>query len=190
MHGVREELLRMQAEKLGIPLKTVYLPENASMEAYDRIMGDHLEALRTEGYTTAVFGDIFLDDLREYRERRLAILELKALFPLWGENTLQLARHFIDTGFKAVVCCVNGAVLDKSFAGRSFDHAFLQDLPPGVDPSGEHGEFHSFVYDGPIFGEPVTFDLGEVVERSYGTGTDKGVWDTRFFFCDLLPRDQ
>lgn len=190
MHGVREVLLREQALSLGLPLEVVYLPEHADMETYDNLMAARLEAFRAEGITGAVFGDIFLEDLRVYREQRLGEADLQAVFPLWGEDTVTLAHLFLGAGFKAVVTAVNAAVLDESFAGRAFDDAFLSDLPPNVDPCGENGEFHSFVYDGPLFSRPVAYRKGGVVERGYPAPRE-GVdgWDTRFFFCDLLPGD-
>jgi len=188
MHGVREELLRAQARSLGIPLRVVYLPEHSSLEAYDARMASEMKSLKAEGYTGAVFGDIFLEDVRRYREQRLEDLGLAAVFPLWKEDSLRVARAFIRAGFRAVVCCVNAAVLDERYAGRDYDEAFLKDLPPGVDPAGERGEFHTFVYDGPLFHHPVPYRTGEVVEKSYPPPDESaGGWDRRFFFCDLLP---
>jgi uncharacterized protein (TIGR00290 family) len=190
MHGVREELLRAQASSLGIPLRVVYLPEHSSLETYDARMASEMNFLKAEGYTGAVFGDIFLEDLRRYREQRLESLGLQAVFPLWKEESAGVARAFIRAGFRAVVCCVNAAVLDKRFVGREYDESFLKDLPPGIDPAGERGEFHTFVYDGPLFRHPVAYRRGEVVEKSYPTSGKSGGWDSRFFFCDLLPADR
>lgn len=188
MHGVREQLLHSQVERVGIPLQKAYLPEQADLETYDRIMEARLEILREEGMTGAVFGDIFLEDLRRYRERQLDKAGFRALFPLWKENTRDLAEAFIVAGFRAVVCCVDGSLLGIDFAGRDFDLDFLRCLPPGVDPCGENGEFHTFVYDGPIFSSSVPFRRGETVERTYPVaGADDKRWSTRFFFCDLLP---
>jgi uncharacterized protein (TIGR00290 family) len=190
MHGVREGLLRAQASSLGIPLRVVYLPEHCSLETYDARMASEMNFLRAEGYTGAVFGDIFLEDLRRYREQRLESLGLQGVFPLWKEESPGVARAFIRAGFRAVVCCVNAAVLDERFAGREYDESFLKDLPPGVDPAGERGEFHTFVYDGPLFRHPVAYLRGEVVEKSYPPSGKSGGWDSRFFFCDLLPADR
>lgn len=191
MHGVREELLRLQAESLGIPLRIAYLAESSSMEAYDAVMTRELDALKTDGVTGAVFGDIFLEDVRRYRERHLEGHQIRAIFPLWQQDSLSVAENFIRTGFRAVVCCVNAALLDESFVGRDYDEAFLRDLPPGVDPAGERGEFHTFVHDGPLFSHPVPYHKGAVVEKRYPAleGTGDG-WDTRFFFCDLVPPDR
>jgi uncharacterized protein (TIGR00290 family) len=188
MHGVREVLLREQARQIGIPLKTLYLPEEADLTAYNRIMRRQLEAFSKEHIVYAVYGDIFLEDLRKYREDRLDMLGMKAVFPLWEMDTRELVHAFLDAGFKAVITCVNARLLDKSFAGKLIDHDFMNALPPGVDPCGENGEFHSFVYDGPIFAQPVKFTTGEVVEKVYGDANgDGGGWDNRFYFCDLLP---
>lgn len=204
MHGVREVLLDEQARQTGIPLKKAYLPENASMEDYNRIMSAQLADLQAEGINYAVFGDIFLEDLRTYRETQLAKVGMQGVFPLWKKDSTQLIRDFIAAGFKAIIVCVNAKYLPASFAGRMIDEAFLADLPAEVDPCGENGEFHSFVFDGPLFSSPVAFTVGETVERVYspvrsGEGNcykDDGEncfkkettdWDTRFYFCDLLP---
>jgi len=206
MHGVREELLDEQARQTGIALKKAYLPENASMEDYNRIMGGQLSALQAEGISHAVFGDIFLEDLRAYREGQLAQVGMEGLFPLWKRDSASLIRDFIQAGFEAVIVCVNARYLPASFAGRLIDEAFLADLPAGVDPCGENGEFHSFVFDGPLFAAPVAFQVGETVERVYTPASSQGGncykddgkkdcfvkdepadWDTRFYFCDLIP---
>ena len=197
MHGVRQELLEQQAQSIGLPLTKVLLPESTSMSAYDLLMENTLRPLYNQGITHAVFGDINLQDLREYREKQLAQAGMKAVFPLWGRPTAELVREFIALGFKAVVVCVNGRLLDASFAGRILDANFLQDLPAGVDPGGENGEFHTFVYDGPIFTSPLTFTIGETIHRTYGvpSNTEENCfnkdsvsgYDTDFWFCDLLP---
>lgn len=204
MHGVREELLDEQARQTGIPLVKAYLPENASMEDYNHIMHDRLAAFRQENIGDAVFGDIFLEDLRTYRESQLAQVNMQGVFPLWKKDSTQLVKDFIAAGFKAVIVCVNAKYLPASFAGRLIDETFLADLPAGVDPCGENGEFHSFVFEGPIFKAPVAFNIGETVERTYApvrndggncykddgendSSGQPGYWDTRFFFCDLLP---
>lgn len=197
MHGVREELLQLQAESIGIPLRQVRLPEDVSMEAYNMVMQQNLQKLRAEGITHSIFGDINLEDLRKYREEQLANVNMKAVFPLWGRATDELVQEFISLGFKAVVVSANARLLDKSFLGRILDESFLNDLPEGVDPAGENGEFHTFVFDGPIFKEPLKFSLGEKVLRTYGDQADnkencfkkdhKPAFDTSFWFCDLLP---
>ena len=160
----------------------------ASMEKYDSTMHAVLSELKLQGTALAAFGDIFLEDLREYREKKLAEAGLKGLFPLWKRSTDDLVRKFIDTGFKAIVTCVNENYLDKSFTGRIIDHDFIEDLPDAVDPCGENGEFHSFVFDGPIFKNPVLFDPGDIIYRKYNNiqNTTDPVNDTGFWYCDLL----
>lgn len=196
MHGVRTELLERQAENIGIPLEKVMLPEMPDMSTYERIMMEHLLRLKADGIETAVFGDIFLEDLRKYREDKLGAIGMKCLFPIWKVPTYKLIREFIDLEFKAITVCVDERFLDKSFVGRSIDYSFVEDLPPNVDPCGENGEFHSFVYDGPIFKKPVDFNTGEIVHRKYtrqGQGRNESMEDndtdpfeTGFWYCDLL----
>lgn len=177
MHGVRRSLLRAQAEALGVPLHEVVITANADNDEYERKMAAALSALRAEtpAIDAVVFGDLFLRDIREYREKNLARAGLRALFPLWGSDTRDLAARFIELGFRAVAVCVDSTALDGSFAGRELDASFLEDLPDGVDPCGENGEFHTFVYDGPLFANPVAHARGEVVLR-----------DERFHYADLL----
>lgn len=198
MHGVREELLELQVNLIGLPLHKILLPGQVSMEEYDRLMGKALEKFREQGIRCSVFGDIFLEDLRTYREQRLAKAGIEALFPLWKQPTEKLAQEFIASGFKAVVVCTDADKLDQSFAGREYNHHFLKDLPPDVDPCGEHGEFHTFVYDGPVFRNPVPFKYGEIVQRKYIISSqdqddhqqdfeNKAVKSTfSFWFCDLV----
>jgi uncharacterized protein (TIGR00290 family) len=190
MHGVRVELLRQQAASLGIPLLPMWMPDAPDMPAYENIVRETLTGLKTEGVTTGIFGDIFLEDLRQYREEKLAELGFKAIFPIWKIPTTDLVREFIDLGFKAVLSCVSDKVLDRSFAGRLIDDAFLRDLPEGVDPCGENGEFHSFVFDGPLFSHPIEFTLGEIVHREYSHHARDAAPDTPpdgFWYCDLVP---
>ncbi|NKQ35109.1 MAG: diphthine--ammonia ligase [Chloroflexi bacterium] len=184
MHGVREDLLEAQAEALGLPLIKAYLPEQCPMDEYDAIMRRHLEELRGQGVTHAVFGDIFLEDLRRYREERLAEAGLTAVFPLWQIPTAELARRFVADGFRAYTVCVNEKLLGRPFVGREMDTAFFASLPANVDPCGENGEYHSFVYDGPIFHHPIPCRLGEIVQRSLGP--DNETYDTRFWYADLI----
>lgn len=196
MHGVRKELLLLQAESIGLPIDIIPLEGNVSMEIYNSKMSLAVSRLIKQGFTHSVFGDIFLEDLREYREKQLAEVGLKAVFPLWKKDTHQLINDFIASGFKAITVCVNSKVLDRSFCGRIIDHEFLADLPPDVDPCGENGEFHTFVFDGPIFKNPIEFEAGEMVQRSYTAHADEKdncfsddvkSWDTSFWYCDLIP---
>ncbi len=183
MHGVRKELLLKQAESLQIPLRILKLPKDASMEAYNELMYLQLATFKKNGFTHSIFGDIFLEDLKKYREERLDEVGLKAVFPLWKQDTLDTVKEFIGLGFKAIVVCANAKLLDESFVGRKIDQSFLNDLPSEVDPCGENGEFHSFVYDGPIFSTPIPISAGEKVLRHYNEGKE---WDSSFWYCDLL----
>ncbi|MCH2200125.1 MAG: adenine nucleotide alpha hydrolase [Flavobacteriales bacterium] len=183
MHGLRRELMLRQVEAIGLPLETIELPESPSMEDYDALMTKTVEGLMSAGYTDCGFGDIFLEDLRNYRESQLQGIQCH--FPLWKKDTTELLHEFIDSGFKAVVICLNGELLDESFVGRSLDKDFLNDLPESVDPCGENGEFHTFCYDGPIFSHPVSFEQGDCVLRKYpkpGGGVDEY---TGYWFLDL-----
>jgi uncharacterized protein (TIGR00290 family) len=167
MHGVREELLDVQAASIGLPLQKILLPEEPTMAEYEQQMMETMKQFKAEGFTHSFFGDIFLEDLKNYRQQQLARLGVQACFPLWKRNTMQLMHEFIDFGFKAIVVCIDSRVLDQSFAGRILNREFLKDLPAGVDPCGENGEYHSFVFDGPIFKEPVKFEKAENVFREY-----------------------
>lgn len=167
MHGVRSELLLAQAESLGIPVKQVQLPSSSDMGAYEAVMSKAIQELKSEGISDCIFGDIFLEDLRTYREQKLQEVGISAHFPLWKGNTSDLVNEFIDLGFKTMVVCVDGSKLGEEFAGRIIDPDFLADLPENVDPCGENGEFHTFVFDGPIFHKPITFQLGEKVLKTY-----------------------
>jgi uncharacterized protein (TIGR00290 family) len=175
MHGVRRTLLQHQAAALGFPLHVVSIPQSASNETYESRMETAFARLRDTGVATIAFGDLFLADIRRYREQWLARTGMTPIFPIWHRETRELGRRFIDEGFKAVLTCVDTRVLDRTFAGRSYDHALLADLPPTVDHCGENGEFHTFVYGGPLFREDVPVTRGEVVQRD--------AW----CFCDLLP---
>ncbi len=177
MHGVRRALVRDQAAAIGIPLVEVVVPPQSSNKIYERAMGEAFDRLHEDGIRRVAFGDIFLEDLREYRERQLAASGLECLFPIWRQPTGALARSFIRDGFEAIAVCIDPAALDASFAGRAFDARFLADLPEGIDPCGENGEFHTFVWDGPILSRPIPVARGEVVERD------------GFVFCDLLAAD-
>jgi len=177
MHGVRRSLLHRQAESLGLPLEEVVISPGATNDDYETNMGGALATLRTRisGLDTVVFGDLFLADIRAYRERMLARLGLRGLFPLWLRDTRSLAHEFVRLGYRAVLVCVDAAQLAGEFAGREFDADLLRDLPPDVDPCGENGEFHTFVYAGPGLREPVSHERGPLVVR-----------DGRFVYCDLV----
>ncbi|HDM32583.1 MAG TPA: diphthine--ammonia ligase [Deltaproteobacteria bacterium] len=176
MHGVRKILLEHQARSIGVKLEKIYITRNTSNDEYESRMADKLIYYKAQGVSSVVFGDIFLEDLRKYREENLSKIGMKGIFPLWEKDTKMLSHSFIDLGFKAVITCVDSYVLDKRFVGRLYNKQFLSELPPGVDPCGENGEFHTFVFDGPVFQNSITFTTGEVVSL-----------DKRFYFCDLLP---
>jgi uncharacterized protein (TIGR00290 family) len=175
MHGTRRLLLEQQAASIGLRLHKVSIPKSATNEEYETRMAHALLVYRKLGIDTIGFGDLFLEDIRLYRERFLSRFDMKGIFPVWHRNTTEFIKDFIDLGFKAIVTCVNAELLDESYAGRLIDGEFLQSLPHGVDPCGENGEFHTFVFDGPLFRQPVKFRLGETVLRE------------SFWFRDLVP---
>jgi len=175
MHGVRSILLGHQANSLGLPIEKVYISKNSPNEEYETKMREILQKYLTAGVSSVVFGDIFLEDLRKHREDSLAKIGMKAIFPIWKRDTVELAHEFIDLGFKAIITCIDSNVLDKAFVGRLYNQQFLSDLPSTVDPCGENGEFHSFVYDGPMFQKEVPYTKGETVYR-----------DNRYWYCDLM----
>jgi len=188
MHGVRRSLLEMQAASIGIPLQTIELPEEPTMEEYENMMTKKLNELKLAGYRKAIFGDIFLEDLKNYREQKLKQLNIDCIFPLWKIDTTELLKQFIALGFKAIIVCVNEKDLDKTFCGRLIDDSFISDLPVNVDACGENGEFHSFVFDGPIFKQPVKYSKGEIVYKLYDAPKQNNVSSKYgFYFCDLLP---
>jgi uncharacterized protein (TIGR00290 family) len=165
MHAVRRELLELQAESLGLPLWTVPLPWPCSNEQYEARMTALCQRATAEGVQAMAFGDLFLTDIRTYREKQLAGTGLEPVFPVWQIPTASLARTMIASGLRAKITCVDPRVLPAEFAGRDFDSQFLADLPPQIDPCGENGEFHSFVYDAPGFRRPIPVSVGEIVER-------------------------
>ncbi len=185
MHGVRLSLLQKQAESIGIPLSLLSLPGEISMDEYDQLMADKMQGFLDAGISTSIFGDIFLEDLKQYREQKLAQVGLKGDFPLWQRNTKELVNEFISLGFKTMVVSVDGSKLDQSFVGRIIDESFLNDLPENVDPCGENGEFHSFVFEGPIFKKPIQFERGEVVGKEYKLSKETGKTVT-YWFQDLI----
>ncbi|HOD34446.1 MAG TPA: diphthine--ammonia ligase [Syntrophales bacterium] len=176
MHGVRRPLIERQASAIGCSLTEVFTPYPCSNESYESLMTEALLPLRDSGIQKVVYGDIFLEDIRTYREGQMKKIGMSCLFPLWGKDSPALVRSFVDEGFRAVITCVDSTRLDRTCVGRILDHAFLDELPEGVDPSGENGEFHTFVFDGPLFRQPVSFEAGDIRLR-----------DERFYFCDLIP---
>jgi uncharacterized protein (TIGR00290 family) len=175
MHGVRRILLEQQAASLGLPLHQIYISKGATNEEYEAKTGEAFSTYHDRGITSVAFGDLFLEDIRAYREQLLTKHGMTGLYPIWGRDTSKLIRDFIGQGFKTILVCVDPAKLDSSFVGRVIDEEFLSELPSGIDPCGENGEFHTFVFDGPMFKNPVRFSRGEVVCRD------------SFWFCDLVP---
>jgi uncharacterized protein (TIGR00290 family) len=175
MHGVRRELLRQQAEALRLPLHEVCIPPQCVNPVYEARMEEALRLFYKLNVRKVAFGDIFLEDLRVYREKNLARVGMTALFPIWKRDTHELIRYFHEQRFRAITACIDPKILAPSFAGRKLDESFFRDLPPHADPCGENGEFHTFVFDGPIFRSPIAVRTGEVVHRD------------GFVFCDLLP---
>jgi uncharacterized protein (TIGR00290 family) len=196
MHGVRMELLDAQAEAIGLPLEKVFVSERGSNEEYEQKMSACLLAHKARGVTGCAFGDIYLEDLRQWREANLARVGLRAIFPIWKIDTREVMREFLALGFSTVICCANDAYLGEDSVGRTMTADFITALPTGVDVCGENGEFHSFAFAGPLFKQPVKFKVGEKVYRPLevtagadvsascppGTPITRGFW-----FCDLLP---
>ena len=175
MHGVRRELLLLQAHSIGIPLHEVCIPPQCVNPIYEQRMEEALRIHYVQGVRSVAFGDIFLEDLRAYREKNLARIGMTANFPIWKRDTRELIRHFHTHKFRAIAACIDPKMLPRTFAGRELDESFFRDLPPAADPCGENGEFHTFAFGGPIFRHPIPFRAGEIVERD------------GFVFCDLVP---
>lgn len=175
MHGVREELLELQAASLGLNLEKVFISKDSGDKEYELCMKETLMRYKKIGVEAVAFGDIFLEDLKKYREERLQEAGMKGIFPIWKRDSRELANTFIELGFKAVITCVDSKMLGGRFCGKAYDKQFLSELPTGIDPCGENGEFHSFVYDGPIFKEPIKRTMGETVLR-----------DQRYYYTDIL----
>lgn len=174
IHGVRETLLEEQAKSLGIPLRKVSIPQNSSNDIYQERMNEKLTQIKSEGIHTIMFGDIFLEDVRRYREEMMDKVDLKAVFPLWGQSTNQLINEFLILGFETVTTCIDTEKLTVQFLGRVIDESFISELPKNADPCGENGEFHTFTYAGPIFTKRIEVTVGEKVDKE------------RFHFCELL----
>ena len=175
MHGVRRDLLVQQADALGFPLEEIPIPQACTNEIYEQRMQETLQKCQVQGITTAAFGDLFLQEVRSYREERMNRIGMRCMFPVWKRPTPEFAQEFINLGFRAVVVCVDTTAIGGEFAGREYDRDFIKDLPAGADPCGENGEFHTFVCDGPIFSRPIQVQRGEKVLR-----------ENRFFYCDLV----
>jgi len=176
MHGVRRTLIEEQARAIGVALHEVFIPKDVSNEEYDKIMEREMKSMKENGVSLVVFGDIFLEDVRRYREEKLSKVSIRGVFPLWKRDSRKLVEDFVRLGFRAIVVCVDSNVLSKDYVGRIVDEKFLEDLPDNIDPAGENGEYHTFVFDGPIFKRQVNFEKGETVFR-----------ENRFYYMDLIP---
>lgn len=200
MHGLHESLLDAQAKSLGIPLEKIEFPADVTMDLYNQKMKEKTTQLKSEGYNHVIFGDIFLEDLRKYRDTKLKEVGIKGVYPLWKKDTKELLKEFLDSGFKTITVCVNAKLLGKEFVGRVIDEEFINDLPNDIDVCGENGEFHTFCFDGPIFKNPIEFEIGEKVLKSYTLHKDENDnchqetsqknntknYDTSFWYCDLI----
>lgn len=185
MHGLKRDVLIAQTKSIGLPLDIVEVPEQPSMEDYNSLMRAKILGLVAEGYTHAAFGDIFLEDLKVYREQMLSELDIEAIFPIWKKDTKELYREFIAQGFRTVIVCLNNELLDESFLGRELSMELLDEFPVEIDPCGENGEFHTFCFDGPIFKYPINFKLGKKVFKNYTNPSDASK-NIRFGFCDIV----
>jgi uncharacterized protein (TIGR00290 family) len=193
MHGLRKELLIAQTDALLIESSIIELPEQPTMKVYEQKMLESVNTLKSKGFTHSAFGDIFLEDLKTYRDNQLSKYNIKTVYPLWKRNTKHLITEFLDLGFKTIIVCANAKYFDAKFVGKLIDKDFIKNLPEEVDPCGENGEFHTFCYDGPIFKRPINFTLGEKVYREYNTPkTDNdsvcGNEKSGFWYCDLIPQ--
>jgi uncharacterized protein (TIGR00290 family) len=191
MHGVREELIQAQADSIGIPLLKVYVHEASNAE-YEKQMNETLLKVKADGINTVLYGDIFLEDLRQYRESKMVQLGMQCIFPIWKTNTRWMLNDFVEKGFKTYLCCINDGYLDENWCGRLIDHAFLEELPATVDPCGENGEFHSFCFEGPVFKKQMSISVGEKTYKALELKTSdhptpiKDVGTKGFWFVDLL----
>ncbi|MDH5765067.1 MAG: adenine nucleotide alpha hydrolase [Gammaproteobacteria bacterium] len=175
MHGVRLELLQKQAKSVGLPLEIIEIPNPCSNAEYEKIMGEFVVGAKNNDIKYFAFGDLFLEDIRNYREEKLKGSGIKALFPIWGMPTEKLAGEMIGAGLRTIITCIDPCKVPEEYAGREFNQDFLMSLPENIDPCGEHGEFHSFVFDGPMFKEKIAISVGEIVNRD------------GFVFADILP---
>ena len=201
MHGLHESLLEAQAESIGIPLEKIEFPANVTMDLYNQRMKEKTAELKSSGLNYGVFGDIFLEDLRNYRDSKLGEVGIEGVYPLWKKDTKKLLYEFLELGFKTITVCVNAKLLGKEFVGRVIDEDFIKELPDTIDVCGENGEFHTFCYDGPIFSKPVEFAIGEKVLRSYTLHDNEDdncyqkqekkepvKYDSSFWYCDLIKK--
>lgn len=191
MHGISEKLVEMQADSLGLPLDKIYYPASGDNQAYEKAINSYLDQLDQIGIRHLGYGDIYLEDLRKYREENLAKRGFKGVFPLWKIPTEKLARGFIKAGFKTKICAADSDLISQDWVGKDFDQNFLDYLPAKVDPCGENGEFHSFCYDGPIFSKPITIRVEQVLSQSYDILLSSGEKGKKYFwFADIIREEK
>ncbi len=195
LHGIHEKLIEQQAEAIGLPLDKIYYPASGDNQAYEKAMNFYLDELETADIQHIGYGDIFLEDLRKYREDQLASRNFNAVFPLWKMDTTLLAAKFIESGFQTIICAADADKIGEDWIGKIFVHEFLKNLPVNVDPCGENGEFHTFCFDGPIYKMPIPFGKGKVVSKSYkfkkedGIAAEKKYWFQEVLVCDFYPSE-
>ncbi|CAM1347442.1 diphthine--ammonia ligase [Tenacibaculum insulae] len=201
MHGLHENLLEAQAKSIGIALEKIEFPADVTMDLYNQKMLEKTSELKSAGLKHAIFGDIFLEDLRNYRDSKLKEVGITGVYPLWKKETKQILKEFLALGFKTITVCVNAKKLGEEFVGRIIDEDFINELPNDVDVCGENGEFHTFCFDGPIFSKPIEFEIGEKVLKSYTLNKDDSQnchkdsseevknYDTSFWYCDLILKE-
>lgn len=175
MHGIHESLVEKQAESIGLPLDKIYYPASGNNEEYEKAINAYLDTLKTEGIATIAYGDIYLEDLKAYREQQLFKRDFTAIFPLWKKETAQTAREFIAAGFQTLICAADADLIEEKWVGKTFNLDFLKNLPDKIDPCGENGEFHTFCYEGPIFKDSISLILKEIVSKSYKFNNENGI---------------
>lgn len=189
MHGVREELIRQQAACINIPLEIIYLDKDVSNASYEKALKDFCLSKKAQGIHTIGYGDIFLEDLKNYRTEKLAAVDMEAVFPIWKENTLQLINTFINHGFETIICSASAKFFKEGDAGKVIDKTFIENLPEGIDPCGENGEYHTFVYKGPIFNKKLYFKTGQRTYQTYQITTTDHHEENGFWFIDLIGNE-
>ncbi|MCH7415631.1 diphthine--ammonia ligase [Belliella sp. R4-6] len=186
MHGIQESLIEKQAESIGMDLDKIYYPASGDNKEYETAINSYLDTLKTEGIETIAYGDIYLEDLKAYREQQLSKRDFKAIFPLWKKDTAQTARDFIAAGFQTLICAADADLIEEKWVGSIFNLEFLKNLPYKIDPCGENGEFHTFCYDGPIFQHPIAVSKKQTISKSYHFKTDEGKEiEKKFWFAEL-----
>lgn len=189
MHGVHEDMIKLQAEKLNLPLHIVYVYE-ANNEEYEKAMENYLLKLKTQNINTIAFGDIFLEDLKAYREKKMSSIGMRAIFPLWKRNTKELIHEMIELNFKTITCCIQSSLSEHDFLGKIINEEFIAKLPSGIDPCGENGEFHTFCFSGPIYPQTILIQTAEKVHKTYSFVNEKGEnCESGFWYIEIQPQN-